>query len=206
MKISSILAAELRVADQLIRNGRIEAVVDRLMFVLSQMDANNLNYIYECSMVLRTLSRAAIVSREFPLADRFTRQAIALLEESHCDVGREFASLYLDIAEVLAVLEDCSESHFFAEAALHTLADYPKEFDLDEIAGILRRYSTVARKIGSLSTAYLALTVGLIVMQDVSGLDSLMAVEASELTSLACQAAAPSAIGRLGTILLRQAA
>lgn len=206
MKINTILAAELRVAEQLIRNRRIDAVVDRLMFVLSQMDANNLNYTYECSMVLRTLSRAFIVSEQYPLANRFIGQAISLLRESQHEVNRDFVNLYLDISEVLMHLKDYSESHCFAETALHTLADYLTEFDLDEIAAILRRYAALARSIGSLSAAYLALTVGLIVMQDVSGLDSLMAVEASELTSLACQAASPSAIGRLGTILLRQAA
>jgi tetratricopeptide (TPR) repeat protein len=206
MKISSILAAELRIADQLVRDGKIETTIDRLMYVLSQMDSNNLNYAYECSMVLRALANAAAVSGQYQLATRFIRQAVRLIKESENEVSKEFTYLYLDMAEVLAQLEERTECHFFAESALHALADCSKEFDLDEIAGILRRYASVARKMGSLSSAYLALTVGLLVMQDVSGLDSVLAEEASELTSLACQAAAPSAIGRLGNLLLRQAA
>jgi len=202
----SILKSELAEAERLLQLGRAKQVLDRLNLVLAQMDHLNPRYAYESAAVLRWLARASIALDERDCADLFIERAIALLSGANTVRFTEKADLFLGLSETLLINGKGEQAVHFADVALDCLGKCSDEFDADELAEILRRYANVARGSGSLSAAYLALTLGLLLLQDMNGLESQIAADAAVLTNLACAAAAPSAIGRVGNLLLRRTA
>lgn len=200
------LNLELDRAETLILDGKATAALDRLNLILAQLSPENPRYEYDCVKVLCSLSNAANALGEKELAAFHLERAVTLLKEILDAPCLERTSLSIQLSELLVSINDLGQARYFAEAALQCLADCLQDCDTDEAAETLRRYAKVAKHTGELSSAYLALTVGLLAIQDLSGVESLIAADAAELTSLACKAAYPSALSRIGQALLLRAA
>lgn len=206
MEQSLILKSELEKAQKLLREGQAQKVIKRLTSILSQIELNNPQYVFQCVSILRELSRAAAALGENDWADLYINQATKYLLDSTIELGYDKTDLFLSVAETLLERQNIPKAIFLAESALSGLADAPDDYDLEDITVALHRYAVIARSSGSWSSAYLALTVALLLLQQVNGLESSVATEAEILTSMACKAAAPLAVGRLGCFLLKRAA
>jgi hypothetical protein len=206
MNTWSTLTPELEDAKALIGKGQAKKALERLRLLLEQLHPQNPNYSYESGRVLLTLSLAAAETGEATLADEYIRKAALYLKHIPAVRASERAELMIETAEALLVISNTADAVQFSEAALLALADSPDEFAHDEAAEVLRRYANIATAAGCLSAAYLALTVGLLLIQDEHGLESSIAVDITALTNLACKSASSLAIGRVGQILLAKAA
>ena len=206
MENNLLLKFELEKAQKLLQEGQARKVIQRLTSILSQIELGNPQYVYESVAILRELSRAAAALGENDWADLYINQATKYLLETNTEFGQEKTSLFLNIAETLIERKNLTEAIYFAESGLSGLADALDNYDLDDVAAALHRYAMIARSSGSMASAYLALTVALLLLQEVNGLESSVATEAAVLTSMACEAAAPSAVGRIGCFFLKRAA
>jgi hypothetical protein len=200
------LSSELEKAEELILSGRAGIAVERLNLILAQLSPNSNKYADDAVKVLVVLTKATQELGEVNLSNLYIKRIRELLSDSSAPATFERTSHFLALSEILISGGRLDEAYENSEHGLNCLADCLSDCDSDEVAETLRRYATIAKKTGALSSAYLALTVGLLLIQDLGGLDSLIAAETAELTSLACQAAYPSAISKIGTALLLRAA
>ncbi len=193
------LRGELAMAEHLIGCGNAERALERLGFLLLQYDGQSQQFGHHQASILHLMAKAATSLGNQDLAEGFYLRGIKLLEDSDTVAPAERADFLISLAEHFASKSMFNEALSFADGALDVLRKASQEFERDESAELLRRYAWVADTGGLFPAAYLALSLGLLVLHEASGMESDIAESLATLVERVCAVDSPKAIQQIGS-------
>lgn len=173
----SEVRAELEVAKSLIEAGRPQLALERLNLLVGQQDPSASDYSWCCAAILRMTAIAADELGHEEFSDQCFRRAVQLLQCSDVTPVPDRAEIYIGLAELLAARGCEREALHFADAALECLLQGKKVAPSEELVELLRRYGLVAQELRLVDLAQQALTLGLLALHALLGLETDIALD-----------------------------
>ncbi len=198
------LKGELAVAEHLIAGGNGGKALERLKYLLDQYDPEDAMFDLHRANILHAMGKAAASIHELETAEDYYFEAIEILGETEDVAAGEQADFYMSLAEHFATRRLHKESMHFADVSLECITLDSNSFGREESAELLRRYAWVAERSGAFPAAYLALSIGMLVLHEVNGMESEVAASLADMTHRVCSVESPKAIQQVGKCMINQ--
>ena len=192
------LKGELAVSAHLVSRGDEERALEHLSALFAQYDPNDELFDLHRATILHAMGKAATSLKDLETADRCYVRAVEILRCSQPLPAAEQADFNMSLAEHFIAHGRIAEAAHFADQALECVILEGAVIEKEESAELLRRYAWVAEKSGSFPTAYLALSLGMLILHQINGMESDIAESLAALADRVCDSSSPRAVHRVG--------
>ena len=192
------LRGELNLAERLIASGEEKRALDRLRFLLEQYDPDDPVSALKRANIFHLMGKAKTSLEDKSGAEACYRHAVEEINGLQEEADSAQANLFMSISEHLSACSLYSEATHFAELALRCVMRDNAILARDDSAELLRRYACVAERSGAFSAAFLALSLGLLMVHEASGIESQIAEHFAALANRVCSVDSPKTIQVLG--------
>ena len=200
----NIVGEELRNAEDLLQKGCPEEILDRLPPLLEEIKVSDPASLYAKTGVLWYLSAASQALGQAQQAQMYQSRAVCLFRKEQTPPPEEAEQvwLFLNLARTLNEQGLQREAMFFADLALECITQHLEFMMPEDTAEVLRQYGLLAAASGLIPAAQFALTLGLVLLENLNGLETEIAEDAVAL-GLNADFGVVSKVGRMLHGLLR---